>query len=594
MQHRRLGPRKPEPPHLLLPLLPLLPLLLAAVVSPADAPSNAPFAAARGAQLVPGTASDAPFKTTEEAAAAGQAMSPSAVAVPSIHSEAPSTRAQGAATRSSPLTDPSRVVSVVVDPTNVTHLVNPLMMGCHSDSGYGHQVRGLYAQLIVGESFEGLSASSGSAAFPTGRTVSLHATSPQLNASLLTFVDKGCSALQLYVATCGVSPAHRHGSACDGGQDFKVVPAVNGWDGAVSFESYFLPGWYIAAAADSTDPTRVWLAAVTNGTLDSASFEPASGLGSLPGVSFRSLSTNAAVSGGYLTTTTNASGSCKPGSARGNVEITKAPLDKAAATWRAVDSPVSPGAWPCNPWSAFSASQADGTAAIDDNGTGFHGRASLSVKYFSGDGLVGMANRGLGHEGLVFEAGRDYEGYFFAKSAKPVTIGVAIVDYTRSNRMLASQSIAFPGGEDWTQVDFSLTTIGSTGCVGIVPGSDPEIDCGGMGGSQGDGNGNGPNFHTDNVSHICVRCGGQFVIGLMAPGEAHIDYVYLQPGKWGRFRGLPVLVSGAAVLKEMGVTIIRQGGSFADDPMYFWKDWRGPAWNRTSLGAAWGDIGTLM
>jgi hypothetical protein len=48
-------------------------------------------------------------------------------------------------------------------------------MGCHSDSGYTHQARGLYAQMIVGESFEGLSRTG---ILPTGRTVS-HSTSLQ-------------------------------------------------------------------------------------------------------------------------------------------------------------------------------------------------------------------------------------------------------------------------------------------------------------------------------------------------------------------------------------------------------------------------------
>ena len=35
-----------------------------------------------------------------------------------------------------------------------THTVNPLYMGCHSDSGFGHQVRSLYSNLLSGESFE--------------------------------------------------------------------------------------------------------------------------------------------------------------------------------------------------------------------------------------------------------------------------------------------------------------------------------------------------------------------------------------------------------------------------------------------------------
>ena len=42
-------------------------------------------------------------------------------------------------------------IHIDVDPTNVTHTVNPLFMGCHSDSGYTHQPRGFFAQMILGE-----------------------------------------------------------------------------------------------------------------------------------------------------------------------------------------------------------------------------------------------------------------------------------------------------------------------------------------------------------------------------------------------------------------------------------------------------------
>ena len=33
-------------------------------------------------------------------------------------------------------------------------VVDPLFMGCHSDSGFGHQVRSFYSNLLFGESFE--------------------------------------------------------------------------------------------------------------------------------------------------------------------------------------------------------------------------------------------------------------------------------------------------------------------------------------------------------------------------------------------------------------------------------------------------------
>ena len=47
-----------------------------------------------------------------------------------------------------------------VDAGNITHQMRPFDMGCHSDSGYSHQQRNLYSQMIYGSSFE--------APFPVG------------------------------------------------------------------------------------------------------------------------------------------------------------------------------------------------------------------------------------------------------------------------------------------------------------------------------------------------------------------------------------------------------------------------------------------
>jgi hypothetical protein len=71
-------------------------------------------------------------------------------------------------------------------------------------------------------------------------------------------------------------------------------------------------------------------------------------------------------------------------------------------------------------------------------------------------------------------------------------------------------------------------------------------------------------------------------------GAVNIDYVYLQPGEWGRYGSLGVLKSGVDTLKAMGTTAIRLGGSFTDPSYYFWQNWIGKPWERPSLGAQWG------
>ena len=127
------------------------------------------------------------------------------------------------------------------------------------------------------------------------------------------------------------------------------------------------------------------------------------------------------------------------------------------------------------------------------------------------------------------------------------------------------------------QIAFNLTPSASTTCGSVDPSLPPEqtgVDCGGM----------------PSPAHICIRCSGQFVVALMSPsaGPIHVDYVYLVPGEWGRFQGLPVLKSAAENLQEMGIKVIRQGGIFVSDgDGYDWKLWRGPPWERGSLGWVW-------
>ena len=45
-------------------------------------------------------------------------------------------------------------LSVTADAGQRLHAANPLYMGCHSDSGFVHQVRGWSSQMVFGESFE--------------------------------------------------------------------------------------------------------------------------------------------------------------------------------------------------------------------------------------------------------------------------------------------------------------------------------------------------------------------------------------------------------------------------------------------------------
>ena len=192
-----------------------------------------------------------------------------------------------------------------------------------------------------------------------------------------------------------------------------------------------------------------------------------------------------------------------------------------------------------------------------------------------GGGFFGVSNRGMGNEGLALSAQLEYVGYVFVKAAAPAQLVVSLNDYVGDGAVLASSAHAVSPAADggWVRVNFTLTPSAATTCVGIAPGSDPEVHCGNMGGQPGS---------------VCVKCGGEFFVGLAGPAgaEIHVGYVYLSPGAWGTYAGLPVLQSAVDTLQQMGITMIRQGGSVAQT--LAWKDWRGAPWERRSLGHVWG------
>ena len=93
-----------------------------------------------------------------------------------------------------------------------------------------------------------------------------------------------------------------------------------------------------------------------------------------------------------------------------------------------------------------------------------------------------------------------------------------------------------------------------------------------------------------------MQCDGQLSVGLVGRTaaaaktqllSADITSIFLQPGSWGRFKNLPIRLDAVAALKEIGVSLIRVGGSFAIADWYFWKHWRGPVWERPP--ASWQD-----
>ncbi len=237
-------------------------------------------------------------------------------------------------------------------------------------------------------------------------------------------------------------------------------------------------------------------------------------------------------------------------------------------------------------WNNFTSPGGVGEATLDSS-VAFHGATSMKIESHGPAGTsVGVTNRGLGNEGLVFEAGKEYEGYIFVKSDTATTLRVALRNYVSADTLAAAR-LSHPGGGNWQRLNFSIVPNASTSCREMRP-TDTSVHC--VPPKPGT-----PDKPADSRDHICLLCGGEVMIGLDAPTSlraavavVHVDFVFVQPGVWGRFHGLPVLASTVAALQKIGVRAIRQGGSFTDPSYYFWKRWRGPAWARPSMSATWG------
>jgi len=211
--------------------------------------------------------------------------------------------------------------------------------------------------------------------------------------------------------------------------------------------------------------------------------------------------------------------------------------------------------------------------------TSFSGKPSMGFFISHSGGESGLRNRGIGGAGLSLEGGKPYTVSLYLWTGNAPTAFVELYDYT-TNTSLARQDFSVQSagpdwGSLWVAYNFTLTPSASTACVGIPFGSDPAIDCGGEAGP----------------AHVCVRCGGEFRLGITSPSDFKAGYIELLPGAWGlvqskRGTSIPVLRSAGEVLVQMGVTTMRNGGSVSQSMR--WKDWRGPVWNRASQRQAWG------
>jgi alpha-L-arabinofuranosidase len=172
----------------------------------------------------------------------------------------------------------------------------------------------------------------------------------------------------------------------------------------------------------------------------------------------------------------------------------------------------------------------------------FVGRQSQQITFAEGSGAIAVANEGLNQWGMRFASDGPYEGVIYAKSDKTTKLYVALEGPNGSPR-LAETELTIKAGT-WRQLEFKLS-----------PG--------------------------ETVSR------GRLIVGLKSPGSVTLGYVSLQPGDWGRFRGLPVRKDVASGLVDQGVTFLRYGGSMVNNPEYRWLKMIGPRESRPPYAGHW-------
>lgn len=192
-------------------------------------------------------------------------------------------------------------------------------------------------------------------------------------------------------------------------------------------------------------------------------------------------------------------------------------------------------------WRALRRSTASGDFTVDE-ASAFSGRQSQRITFTGGAGEIGIENQSLNRWGMNFVKGKAYEGFVCVRSAKPTELFVALE--SRDGAKVYAEKRLKVTDSGWQRLDFKLKPDGA-----------------------------------DKT--------GRFAIKLKQPGSVTVGYAFLQPGAWGRFKGLPVRKDVAEGLIDQGVTVLRQGGCMVNAPEYRWKKMIGPREQRPPYAGWW-------
>ena len=204
-------------------------------------------------------------------------------------------------------------------------------------------------------------------------------------------------------------------------------------------------------------------------------------------------------------------------------------------------APKSPALEISGMWRGLQRGKVEGCFAIETNQP-FAGRQSQWIKFLSGQGELGIENEGLNRWGMALIGNRPYEGHVWVRAGQPTELWVALE--SRDGATVYAEQRLEASGNQWQRLDFSLKPSGSDQA-------------------------------------------GRFAIKLKQAGSVEVGHAFLEPGEWGRFKGLPVRKDVVTGLIDQGITMLRYGGSMVNHGEYRWKKMTGPRDRRPPYQGTW-------
>ncbi len=199
--------------------------------------------------------------------------------------------------------------------------------------------------------------------------------------------------------------------------------------------------------------------------------------------------------------------------------------------WESVERGTAEGAWALDKTNPYTKSLIAG------------GAQSQEIRFISGEGAIGVNNMGLNRKGMNFEADKEYEGYVYIRSEDAAEVYV-VLESADGSVQYGETKLEVAGGSEWAKYSFTIT---------------PDAK----------------------------DAAGRMSIELRQPGSVDLAYAFLQPGEWGRYKGLQIRKDVAEKLEEQNLSLLRFGGSMINDGDYKWKNMLGAPEDRPVYGGTW-------